>query len=618
MSGFSGILTSHSSGIESASLRMEAAIRHRGPDGVGRFVGSSDGVALSYLALDAFGENGVLATHFVETDSVVVAIDGHILNAAATLQRLGKPPSAEGRADADAAIAAYEAGGADWLARLDGPFSLVLWDKRTRRLTLARDRMGEKPLYYYANESTKTTLFSSEVKGILAHPDLKPELDRESLGMYFGFGFIPGPGTLFSGICKLLPGESVVCERPGVCERRTFYHLPKVSADLFDEEYSIKTARDLFMKGLEAYVGGAQKVGVFFSGGIDSSIIVAGLRELGVRDVDTFTIGIQDDTKYTQRREDLEYARVAAKAFATNHSELVLEPGRRLSPDLEKVVYQFDDLLMSPNTYTKYLLTGMAKEAGVDSALTGLGSGGQMGFWKPSKLAERLQQLQDFATSEEFSTDEERYYKRRGRLLSLEEQQGIFKDPLKMDRKAALKILSGCIADIKCDEKPEEYQLRSQFFSAVIAQPEKHMRSWEMTCALHGIETLSPFVSTPLMEFSTRLPLSIDGESYISCKTQLLKGFKDLLPEEVITRKVIGYPSYYWYRGELDGYQQRLFTRERIEANGILSYEGVQDVLARERQVLKKASGKMTWMLNQFALWYEIYFNKNPEFMPQT
>src|SRR5919198_1351083 len=217
-----------------------------------------------------------------------------------------------------AVAAAYQAYGDECLSTLDGPFSLALWDQQRRKFLLARDKLGEKSLYYYANGGT-TTIFASEIKAILAHPAVRPELDLDSLSLYLSFGYIPGPRTLFKHIYKLLPGESLHVEMNTRPQRNKYWHLPPISDGLQDETYCIRRLKELFMRALERYVNGCQDVAVFLSGGVDSSIIVAGLRELGVPRIHTFTVGFNIDPGNRQIHEDLAYALLVAEKFGTRH-----------------------------------------------------------------------------------------------------------------------------------------------------------------------------------------------------------------------------------------------------------------------------------------------------------
>ena len=139
---------------------------------------------------------------------------------------------------------------------------------------------------------------------------------------------------------------------------RKYWHIPPIRDDIKDEAYCIRHFRELFMKSLESYVNGCQNIAVFLSGGLDSGIIVAGLRELGVHRISTFTIGFHVDPSNPQQREDLAYARLVAEKFATKHHEVVIESGHNPRSQLLRVVKQFDDLIMTPNTYSKKPVSG--------------------------------------------------------------------------------------------------------------------------------------------------------------------------------------------------------------------------------------------------------------------
>lgn len=577
---------------------MSKRLRHRGPDGVKFYTQQENRVALGHNQLQAFiPQDRNASAQFATISGLAIAIDGGVTNRGAATE-------------AQAVQEAFSAQADDGLARLDGPFSLALWDESRRRLLLARDKLGEKTMYYFFDAETQTLVFASEIKAMLAYPTIRTELDMDSLSLYFAFGYIPGPTTLFRNVFKLLPGECLRFEAGGIPEKKKYWHLTHITDGVHDEAYCIRHLRELFMQGLERYVNGGQDIAVFLSGGIDSSIIVAGLRELGVPRIHTFTVGFQGEVASEQISEDLNYARLVAEKFATKHREVILGAGHTPGPRLLRVVQQFDDLIMTPNMYSKAVLTETVREAGLSAILTGSAAAGACGvhrkFLDPKKRAKLLEKTQECVT------DEQRYYKLRSRLFDLETQAHFLRQPPRLGKQDILDVLHHYIGDIKSDD----FFRLFLFSNLMITSTEKTLKILDRVGALNSVELRSPYLDRALVEFSTQLPSSFDGgQTYVSLKTHLKKAFASELPKQVLERPVIGYPSYYWNHGELQEYQKRLLNREAIAANGIFNYAGVTRLLAEEKVSDAKSVGKHSWALTQFSLWYEMYIKRNPEFV---
>lgn len=612
MSAICGVLSSSPAGTHRDILAaMLHRIRHRGPDASNSFVDPVAGMAFGHLHLHAFATGSLHSPAFAVTDTAVVAIDGSVTNVDSFAPSLAVlSPSVPAHRAARAVLAAYAAHGRDFLTRLDGPFSVALWDRRQNRLFLSRDKLGERSLYYYNDSPQAPIVFASEIKGILAHPAVRPVLDLDGLSLYLAFGYIPGPRTLFKSIYKLLPGECLEVE-PGRPPRRTVYwQLPPIADDLDDEQYCIRRLRELFLTGLHRYLDGSQDVAVFLSGGMDSSIIVAALRELDIPRISTFTLGFTLAAADPRKQDDLHYARLVAQRFGTRHHPIVVAPGHDPGVRLPRVITQFDDLTMTPNTYSKALLVEAVRDAGLNSVLTGSAAAGACGvhrqFLDPAKRQRLLRK------TETCDSDEERYLELRSRLFSLRQQHRMLTRPPRLTTNDMLDTLRHYTGRIRSDDFFRSFL----FTNLLITCAEKTLNVLDKAGTMYSVEVRSPYLHPALVEFATRLPSSFDGgASYVSMKTHLKEAFRHQLPPAVLERKVIGYPSYYWNNGELRGLQRRLLNRESVAENGLFSYDGLLQVLEEETDPDAKAAGKHQWAVLQFCLWYEIHIKRNPEFL---
>jgi len=609
MSGICGVVGKPADNLAEVLGSMLKRIRHRGPDGTIDYVDEATGTAIGYshLALNSVTANSEWA--FSDSANICVAIDGcatgltenDVLNGAT-------PTDGHGNQTVRRLIAAYKRYGHDFLSQLDGPFSAVLLDKNTNQLFLSRDKLGEKSLYYYLAPGDQHLIFGSEIKAILSHPDVQPTLDRESLSLHLAFGYVPGPKTLFKNIYKLLPGESFQVRNGAEPEKKRYWTLPAITDTVLDKATCQKTLKELFMQGLERYVDGCDVIGVFLSGGIDSSILVAALRSLGVDQISTFTIGFTLDPSRPQT-DDLFYARQVAQKFGTDHHEIVVAPGHQPGPRLAHVIRQFDNLVMTPNSYSKCLLAEAVAEAGVRLVVTGSAAAGACGihrqFLNHKKRAKWLQKTETCAN------DEEKYYTLRGRLFPLEQQTQLLRQPLVADKRDVVAALHHYVANVK---GPDFFR-RFLFANLMITSTEKSVRVLDNVGSMASVEMRAPYLDRSLVEFSTKLPNSFDGgETLVSLKTLLQDAFAADLPKSVLQRKVIGYPSYYWQNGELAEYQEKLLAPAAIAENGIFDQAAVSNILRDERHSEAKSVGKHSWALLQFSLWYEIFIKQNGSF----
>jgi asparagine synthase (glutamine-hydrolysing) len=614
MSGICGVLSASPAALADDALSgMLTSLNHRGPEGTTLYTNREAGIALGHLHLNAFAPSSqALAKGFAKRGPLAAAIDGTITNRAHLLRHL--PPASPSELvnqDVRAALEAYSTLGTSWLSELDGPFCLALWDESRRQLTLSRDRFGEKSLYY-CRVGGDTLLFASEIKAILAHPAARAELDPESLSLYFAFGYIPGPRTLFKGIHKLLPGESLQCEVGRAPSRQKYWRLPAIADGITDEQFCIRRLRELFIKGLEGYVNGSEEVAVFLSGGLDSSIIVAGLRELGVPRISTFTIGFSVDPSNTHIREDLGYARLVADAFSTDHHEVIVDSDHNPAPRLPHVIWQFDDLIMTPNIYSKSLLADAVRTAGLASVLTGSAAAGACGVHRKFLDAKKRERL--LKKTQDCATDEERYYTLRSRLFDVDEQGQLFRESPRIGKQDVLAALGEYIQDIKSDD----FFRLFLFSNLMITSTEKTLRVLDKVGMMASVEVRSPYLDRNLVEFSTQLPSSFDGgQTYASLKTHMKKAFEADLPRPVLERTVQGYPSYYWNNGHLRDYYDRLLSRDSLERDGIFKPDEVARILEEEKHSDAKSVGKLAWALMQFSLWHRIHIKRDPTFLAE-
>lgn len=312
--------------------RMCAALRHRGPDEEGVWV--DDGVGLGMRRLSIIDVAGGHQPMFDADEELVVVFNGEIYDAPAQRDALQR----EGHifrtlSDTELILQLYRRHGDDCVSHLRGMFAFALWDRPRRRLLMAVDRVGKKPLYYRADGSTLT--FGSELKALLADPSIPREVDLSALSNYLGLQYVPAPQSILRGINKLPPAHRAVWVDDCLTVDRYWQldYTPKL--DLDDAGVDAAVRREL-MEATRVRLDSERPVGAFLSGGIDSSLVVACMSELSPGHVRTFTIGF-DEELFDERS----HARAVAQRFGTEHHELVVRPSALES--LPELVYHYDE-----------------------------------------------------------------------------------------------------------------------------------------------------------------------------------------------------------------------------------------------------------------------------------
>jgi len=382
MCGIAGVLYSNSARLpEMDCLRaMSAAIANRCPDGEG--IRPEAGIGLIHRRLSIIDLEGGAQPIGNEDGSVQVVFNGEIYNYSslrAELERDGHRFRTQ--SDTEVLVHLYEDLGERMVERLRGMFAFAIWDRRRRRLLLARDRVGIKPLYFFRD--AEKLIFASEPKAILAYPGFTPVLDHAALEDYLAFGVVPGPRSIFQGITKLPPGHTLVAEpgRLGAAPRR-YWRLkfePDESLTVEDWEEAVRAK---FEEAVRIHMIADVPVGAFLSGGLDSSAVVAAASRQMSRPLQTFSIGFEEDGF-----SELPHARRVAEHFYTEHTDRVLSPdsGRVL----DGLTQYFDEPFADASAIPTFLVSRTAARK-VKVVLTG--DGGDEAFGGYSRYAHDLRE----------------------------------------------------------------------------------------------------------------------------------------------------------------------------------------------------------------------------------
>jgi asparagine synthase (glutamine-hydrolysing) len=367
IAGFIGGAWPQGPGIESTLATMARRLKHRGPDHSGMWTDRDCEVAfvhnrLAIIDLSPAGNQPMTSP----SGRYVIVYNGELYDhqeTRADLAAAGLAPSWRGHSDTETLLAAIDAWGTRGaLERSTGMFAFALWDKAERTLTLARDRLGEKPLYYGRQKQGGPFLFGSELKALAAHPEFEPRVDRGSLGLLLRYNFIPAPHSIYQGIRKLPPGTILTFNGTTDPVTGEYWSGAKVAERGVSAPLAIgdEDAVDELERRLEAAISGQLMadvpLGAFLSGGIDSSTIVALMQKLSARPVKTFTIGFRE-----RGFNEAEQAKAVARHLGTDHSEVYVTPqqARDVIPLLPRM---FDEPFADASQIPTHLVSALARE----------------------------------------------------------------------------------------------------------------------------------------------------------------------------------------------------------------------------------------------------------------
>src|SRR5215218_6965885 len=357
--------------IESSLLaRMRDEMTHRGPDDAGDLIfddhrGGFGFRRLSIIDLSAAGHQPM---HGCDQRTWLV-FNGEIYNHAlirADLEKRGHKYSS--RTDSETILHLYEERGLDFINEIEGDYGIALWDANKERLVLVRDRIGVKPLYFFHKDGR--FIFASEIKAILQHPAVTPDIDEPALYHYLTFLTTPAPTTLFRDIHKIPAGHMAIVKRDGTLNMQRYWDAlpPKQIVTGSEEEHRAEILR-LLRHSIRKRMMSDVPFGVFLSGGVDSSANVALMSEQMSRPVETFTVGFSD----AEYLNELEPARRIAKQFGTNHHEVIISE-KEMHDFLPSMVFHQDEPIADPVCVPLYYVSKLARESGTIVVQVGEGS----------------------------------------------------------------------------------------------------------------------------------------------------------------------------------------------------------------------------------------------------
>jgi asparagine synthase (glutamine-hydrolysing) len=571
MCGLTGIFEyqRHTEIAQDLIHRMNETIVHRGPDDEGIFVGP--GIGLGFRRLSIIDLSGGHQPISNEDGSIWVMLNGEIYNyPELRKEMLEKGHTLATRSDTETIVHLYEEHGEDCFARLRGMFSVIIWDSTRRKLLMARDRLGKKPLFYSAD--AKRILFGSELKCLLAGDSLDRDMDPQALCDYFSFGYIPAPKTIYRSVRKVLPGHYIVVSGDGSLREQSYWKLSfRETEDLSEVDWCERLRQEL-CEATRIRLMSDVPLGAFLSGGLDSSAVVATMARLMNRPVTTCSIGFE-----VPEFDESKYARQVAEQFHTQHHEQVVQPDALAIVD--KLAWHYDEPFADSSAIPTYYVSGVARKYvtvalggdGGDESFAGYrryqfdvmenrvrarvpagirsGVFGPLGRWYPA-LAWAPRIFRAKATFQSLSRNPLEGYFNSISIFRPGEKSELFQQDFR-NRLAGYDSID--VLRHHYDRSDTEDPLsRIQYVDIKTYLPDDILTKVDRASMAVSLEVRAPLLDHRLMEMVARMPSSLKLRGREG-KYIFKKAMEPTLPNDILYRRKQGFavPLAHWFRDEL-------------------------------------------------------------------
>ena len=618
---------------ESLLVQMRDEMTHRGPDDAGALVfdDARGGFGFRRLSIIDLSPAGHQPMHGCDERNWLV-FNGEIYNHAelrTTLEQRGHKYSS--RTDSETILHLYEERDLDFVHHIEGDYAIALWDATKERLLLVRDRIGVKPLYYFFKEGR--FIFASEIKAILKHPAVTPDIDEEALYHYLTFLTTPAPTTLFKDIHKLPAGHTLTLSRNGELAIRQYWDaLPPrkeiARSDGEHQEEILRLLRDSIRKRMMSDV----PFGVFLSGGVDSSANVALMSEQMSRPVETFTVGFSD----AEYLNELNSARRISKQFRTNHHEVIISE-KQMKQFLPDLVFHQDEPIADPVCVPLYYVSKLARDSGTIVVQVGEGSDEIFSgyenyvrhlriyekFWRhaeivPVALRRAVSSVSRPALEatgrkrvaieliRRLGADEPLFW---GGVVVYDEafKPRVLSDELRerMNGMSSLHVVEQYLNHIEHERPDSDFLSRMTYLELKLRLPELLLMRVDKITMATSVEARVPFLDHHLVEYAMGLPRQLKVQG-VSGKHILKRSLEEILPHDLLYEKKRGFgaPVREWFRAGLGSWFDDHLMNSSMRRRNLLNYDFVARMLTEHRNKTKDW-GFHLWALLNLSLWYD-------------
>ncbi|MGC9988920.1 MAG: asparagine synthase (glutamine-hydrolyzing) [Terriglobales bacterium] len=629
MCGIAGILEfGRDTRANPAALReMCRAITHRGPDDEGFYTDGAVGIGMRRLSIvDVAGGHQPISN---EDGTLWIVFNGEIYNHLALREQLiARGHRYSTHSDTETIIHLFEEYGADCVQHLRGMFAFAIWNRNTKTLFIARDRLGIKPLYYKL--SPERLLFGSEIKAVFAHGGVRPEFNRAALPEYLAFGYLSAEESCYNGILKLLPGHTMTVAPDGTANIRQYWDLDaSTTHESRDENHYVQTYRELLEGAVQSHLMSDVPLGVFLSGGVDSSAVAALMTKLRRESVETFSVGYTEQTY-----SELPFARTVSDHIHSRHHEVFVSEDDFFG-SLPHLIWHEDEPIVWPSSVSLYFVARLARER-VTVVLTGEGADETLAgytryaFTLKNAAMDRAYRsmvpsfarrgLRDaIATSSLLSATLRRklehtflakdgnswasfYFDNFFSAFGAAEQNGLLTADFAQEA-APSTAYNNVLA--YWEHSSGEMLQRLLYTDIKTYLVELLMKQDNMSMAA-SIESRVPFLDHVLVEFATRIPREAQLQG-LAGKGVLKKAVQDLLPHSILYRPKLGFPTPWsgWLAGPRLETIRALLLEPRSLNRGYFRREAIEK-LFDEHRAKHRDNYDRIWRLLNLELWHRV------------
>lgn len=619
MCGICGIFNFNERPIARIVLdKMTLAMQHRGPDGTGTYIGQ--GIGLGHRRLSIIDLDGGSQPITNEDGSLNVIFNGEIYNFVELRTELAaKGHVFKTRSDTEVIVHGYEEWGSNCVNRFNGMFAFALWDSNRKRLFLARDHLGVKPLYY--TRINNTLLFASEIKSLLQDSNCPREVDIKSLGELFTFRYVPSPNTLFKDIKKLPPGHLMIVDQQGILIQRFWNWTPQIMSK-YRESDLIETYQSLLEDTVKLQMRSDVPVGLFLSSGIDSGVLLALMSKLVSQPVHTFTIGFEDGEKTNETVD----ARNMAARYGADHTEMIVT-SRDYENYYERYLWDLEEPVGNETAAAFYFVSLIASKK-VKVALTGQGADEPWaGYHRHIGLKlshiyskfprlmtdhmikkavlklprnERLKRGVTALSEPDILTRFAKIYS----FYSEEMKEQLFQDWIKNEMSRTAFDAKEALRHLQTDVKLLDPLSQMLYIDTRANLPDDLLMVGDKTSMANSLEARVPFLDYRLIEFIETLPprLKLRG---LEGKYLHKKALAKWLPSAIIHKKKKGFdnPIDTWLRGKMRYYMDACLLSSDSAVNKYFNNEYIKKII-KLHENKKEDYMRHIYLLISFELWH--------------
>ena len=596
--------------------KMISVINYRGPDGDGTFISGAIGLGHKRLSIIDTSERSnqpMSNSHGAQT----ICYNGEVYNFESIAEKHRNEMRLHTGSDTEVLLELLRLEGADALQQFNGMFAFAFWDEDKKELLLARDRLGIKPLYY--KETDQGIIFASEIKSILALDNSINKVNRKLIDSYMSVGYCPENETLYEGIHKVPPGFYLTVKGQHM-KLNKYWDMEFDKTQDLGEEYYIKKTQNLFEDSVKLQLRSDVPLGVFLSGGVDSSAVVAMMHKLGVKDIKTFSVAWD----YGKDFDETQYARQVAKQFNTDHTEYFMTT-KEFKDFLPEYIRHMDEPVTEAAAISLYYLALKTKEK-VTVVLSGEGADevyGGYSIYKYMQVVENYKKLPGFARkmiNPVLRTLGNKYAKYADlsevpleksyagvSFYETKQKQKLYSESFKVE--AAQHDIFSTLAPKYTHIQNGDAQTKMQYIDVKSWLVDDLLIKADRMSMAASLELRVPFLDHRFLELAASMPSKYRNKNYES-KYILKKAMEPYLDKNILYRKKQGFPTplAIMFQGELKEYVENIIDSEIAHQRGYFNQKEVKKLL-NEHSNGTQDHHKILWQLLVLELWHREFID---------